>query len=223
MKKLLLFILPVVLLTGCGVNTTPYLNDPVTTRVNLERANYRIVKQVSGYSSASYVLGIGGLSQRALQGNALDDMYANAKLTGNQQIINITTTQSMKLIIIYGKREVWAHGTVIEFIEDEKPAPAPVMVSAPVPVMVEEPAQPAAPKAQAAQAAQPVKKAAVSEADKFYIAYLMKTGHVNNDYRDELKAQFDMDQIMKYVQRYTTSDLNKLGKDHNKALNKYYK
>ena len=56
--------------------------------------------------------------KKALETNAISEMYKNAKLTGNQQIINITTTQSVESWVgIYTKRKVIAHGYVIEFEE----------------------------------------------------------------------------------------------------------
>ena len=117
MKKLILFFSTILLMSSCGINHTPYSNEPVTTQVNLKHANYRIVKQVDGFASANYVLGIGGLSKKSLEGNAIADMYQKAELVGNQQIINITTTQSVKVILIYVKRQICAHGYVIEFID----------------------------------------------------------------------------------------------------------
>lgn len=115
--KFLLICIVVVCLTGCaGLNTTAYQNDPVETKVVLSGANYKIVKEVEGEWSAVYIFGIGGLSKKALTNNAVGKMYENAKLTGNQQIINITTTVSSKNIMgVYSKSYAKAHGYVIEF------------------------------------------------------------------------------------------------------------
>lgn len=118
--KAILFCLVAVLFASCaGLNTTPYSNNPVETKVVLSESNYKIVKEVSGKWSATYVFGIGGLSKKALTTNAISEMYKNAELTGNQQIINITTTTSAEAwaLGIYSKYHAVAHGYVIEFEE----------------------------------------------------------------------------------------------------------
>ena len=122
MKLAKLFIMSMVatLLIGCaGVNMTPYKNDPVETKVVLAEDNYTIVKEVEGEWSATYVFGIGGLRKTALETNAIGEMYKNAHLTGNQQIINITTTRSVETwaLGIYAKYKVVARGYVIEFVK----------------------------------------------------------------------------------------------------------
>ena len=115
--KFLCISLLAVLFSGCaGLNLTPYANDPVETKVILSESNYNIVKEVSGEWSATYIFGIGGLSKKALRNNAVSEMYKNAELKGNQQIINITTTHSVESwALIYTKVRATAHGYVIEF------------------------------------------------------------------------------------------------------------
>ena len=117
--KFLFVSLLAVLFASCsGLNMTPYATDPVETKVVLSESNYHIVKEVSGEWSATYVFGIGGLSKKALNNNAISEMYKNAELQGNQQIINITTTQSVESwALIYSKVRAIAHGYVIEFEE----------------------------------------------------------------------------------------------------------
>ena len=117
--KTILFCLVAVLFASCaGLNMTPYANDPVETKVILSEPNYHIVKEVSGEWTATYIFGIGGLSKKALETNAVSEMYKNAGLTGNQQIINITTTQSVETwALVYSKVRAIAHGYVIEFEE----------------------------------------------------------------------------------------------------------
>ena len=116
--KFFMISMAAVLLASCaGKNMTPYKNDPVETKVIIKEGNYNIVKEVSGEWTATYVFGIGGLKKKALETNAISEMYKNAQLTGSQQIINITTTQSVEAWAfgIYAKMRVIAHGYVIEF------------------------------------------------------------------------------------------------------------
>ncbi len=116
--KTILFCLVAVLFASCaGLNFTPYANNPVETKVILSESNYHIVKEVSGEWSATYIFGIGGLSKKSLKNNAVSEMYKNAGLTGNQQIVNVTTTLSVENWFVYSKHRAIAHGYVIEFEE----------------------------------------------------------------------------------------------------------
>lgn len=116
--KTILFCLVAVLFASCaGLNFTPYANNPVETKVILSESNYHIVKEVSGEWSATYIFGIGGLSKKSLKNNAVSEMYKNAGLTGNQQIVNVTTTLSVENWFVYSKYRAIAHGYVIEFEE----------------------------------------------------------------------------------------------------------
>ena len=85
------------------------------TKLILQDGNYHIVGQVEGEYSATYILGCGGLSKKALTTNAISEMYKNANLTGNQQIINITTTTSIENGVGYSKPRAIARGYIIEF------------------------------------------------------------------------------------------------------------
>lgn len=114
--KLFLCCLMAVLFASCaGVNMSFYRNNPAETKVVLTESNYHIVGQAEGEWSATYVFGIGGLSKKALTTNAISEMYKNANLTGNQQIINITTTTSIENWVVYSKHRAIARGYIIEF------------------------------------------------------------------------------------------------------------
>lgn len=112
----------ILLLTSCaGFNYSPYSNEPVETKVVLTQDNYRIVKQVEGEWSARYIFGIGGMKYKTVTTNALSEMYKNAHLVGNQQIINITTTTTIQSWIgIVIRRTVIARGYVIEFLPSKQ-------------------------------------------------------------------------------------------------------
>jgi hypothetical protein len=116
--KAILFCLVAVLFASCaGVNTTPYTHNMPETKVILKEANYKIVGQVEGEWSATYVFGIGGFTKKSLKNNAISEMYKNANLTGTQQIINITTTTSVANYLLYTKTRAVARGYIIEFVE----------------------------------------------------------------------------------------------------------
>ena len=111
------------LLTGCGTNQAPVQNYPAVTEVQLNRNNFRIVGEVYGYSRQVYVFGIGGLSKKSLEKNAIMDMYENANLQGSQAIVNITSSVSTVIAAyFFSQKQVVARGTIIEFIDDSAPA-----------------------------------------------------------------------------------------------------
>ena len=62
-----------------------------------------------------YFLGIGGLSKKALQNNAVADLTKNAGLTGSQALVNITVKASVAEYIFVTKVTYYAEATVIEF------------------------------------------------------------------------------------------------------------
>ena len=97
-KLLLLCCITAIGFSSCvGLTNIPAARLP-QTHVVLKENNFRYVKPVQGEWSATYVLGIGGLSQKALENNSVADMYTKADLKNNQTIINATTTYSVSYI-----------------------------------------------------------------------------------------------------------------------------
>ena len=71
---------------------------------------------MSASASTTYVLGIGGLSRKALKQNAVADMMNKAELVGSQEVINITTKVSTRVITpLFVRVTVTAYGTVVQF------------------------------------------------------------------------------------------------------------
>lgn len=105
------------LLSSCGVtnnmNSNLNLNN---TSVVLSQANFRVVKTVSSSASATYVFGIGGLSQRALRANAVAELTKKAELTGSQALVNVNVRTSAKMILFFNEMTFYAEGTVVEFL-----------------------------------------------------------------------------------------------------------
>ena len=114
--KFFLGCLVAVLFASCaGINTTPYDHNMPETKLILKEANYKIVGQVEGEWSATYVFGIGGLGKKALKDNAIAELTKKANLTGSQALVNVTVKSSSKFIFFYTKVTAHAEGTVIEF------------------------------------------------------------------------------------------------------------
>jgi PBP1b-binding outer membrane lipoprotein LpoB len=110
----------VILLSGCGVNSglmNQYSVNGANTNVVLEKKNFKVVETVSGEATDNYWFFIGGFKQ-TLVAKAKQKMIENAKLDGTSKaIINVTLEEHNKFMLIYIKRTITVHGTVIEFTE----------------------------------------------------------------------------------------------------------
>ena len=108
-------VLGILSVSSCGVSVAvmPALNE---TNIVLSQNNFKVIGDVQGQSQATYVLGIGGLSKKALEANAINDMINAANLKGSQTVTNIRTHVSATDILgIYNKVVITVTGTVIEF------------------------------------------------------------------------------------------------------------
>ena len=121
MKHLSLLVTSVLLLlfaTGCGVSSYMTQNQNQNqTNVVLSDSNYKVVKTVEATVTNSYVFGIGGLSKKALMSNAVSELTKKANLTGSQALVNVTVQVQNKIILVWNRKTVVAHGTVVEFID----------------------------------------------------------------------------------------------------------
>ena len=120
--KRLFFVVAVVcatLLAGCSAHLYQSSNGNVAkTEVVLSGKNFRVVGMVEGVATATRILGIGGLSDKAVRSNAVAEMFKNAKLYGSQTIININVKQTeLGLPPFYWRTTYSATGTIVEFIE----------------------------------------------------------------------------------------------------------
>lgn len=108
--------LAAVMLSSCGMTSHRISNYNVAqTTLKLSCDNFEVIGNVEGTSHATYVLGIGGVSRRAVKENAIADMYRNANLTGAQAVINVTTTVKARFYFLWVKYDFIASGQIIEF------------------------------------------------------------------------------------------------------------
>ncbi|MEO0404355.1 MAG: DUF6567 family protein [Bacteroidota bacterium] len=110
-----------VLLSSCGINSSMVQTiNQNQTSVVLQERNFVVIDQVSGKDSASYVLGFGGWTNRALTQSAYREMTNNAGLIGESRaIINITYETHRSMIgPLFMKKTVFVHGVVVEFTDD---------------------------------------------------------------------------------------------------------
>ena len=102
--------------TSCAFNTTNYQNqNSVNTVVDLSKADYEIIGTVEGTCQQTYVFGIGGLSKKSLNENALSDMYKNANLQTGEAIIYPTVSNSVGNYLIVNVVKAKATGYKVKF------------------------------------------------------------------------------------------------------------
>lgn len=106
--------------TGCGVMDHLTANANLTqTQVQLSSNNYKVIGQVVGAATDTYILGMfGGLSKSTLANNSYAEMLKNANLKDSQTIIHITTTTKVKDYVLWLKVSSVTTGIVIEFVDD---------------------------------------------------------------------------------------------------------
>ncbi|MCR4658744.1 MAG: hypothetical protein K5650_00420 [Bacteroidales bacterium] len=103
-------------LTSCAGFSSLNHNAVNQTEVVLQSNNYKIIKNVDGSTTSSYIFGIGGNTKQTMKDNAISAMFRNADLQNNQAVININYTVATRTILgIYLETKVTAYGTVIEF------------------------------------------------------------------------------------------------------------
>ena len=119
-KILSIVFLTSILMTSCGIHSAMVRNiNNNTTNVELSKKNFKVIDRVSGKSTAIYVLGIGGLSNKALIEKAKTKMLENANLIGGAKaIINLTTESHISIVYyFFFQRTVTVSGHIVEFTE----------------------------------------------------------------------------------------------------------
>lgn len=118
MKKLLFIISTAMLLSSCAGLT--HITTPQSVALN--QANFKFIKSVSAETSAIYILGIGGLSQKATE-DVIELLRAKADLQANQALadIRIKTTIKHFLAGLVINRTLTASATVVEFYDTKVP------------------------------------------------------------------------------------------------------
>ena len=108
----------VLLLASCGISQNLTSNANLNqTNVVLSQKNFHVVKTVQASVSATYIFGLGGISQKALKNNAVAELTKKANLKGSQALVNITVKNTAKMFLFIGKVTYYAEATVIEFDE----------------------------------------------------------------------------------------------------------
>lgn len=121
MRKIILMIslMTSVLLVSCGGSASIVGNHTsYQTNVELSKKNFTVLEKVSGVSTNTYILGIGGMQNRALLEKAKNDMMSKAQLSGSKAVVNITYDKHISgFFPFYSKVTYTVSGYIIEFTE----------------------------------------------------------------------------------------------------------
>lgn len=120
-NKFILLTVCTFILSGCAgfhqLQTTP--------SVSLDRANFKMIRQVEGTETSVYILGIGGMSPWARNNNAINKMIKKAELKDNQAIAYISTRTNSHFYFPFGliasSVTTVATGWVVEFTDGAAP------------------------------------------------------------------------------------------------------
>lgn len=104
-----------ILITGCSM-TNGFIGHSIQTDVQLNHANFTVLKTVTGSASATYILGIGP-SDQDLMNQARQNMINKADLMGKSRaIINVTTDLETDFFyVIWIRKTAYVSGEVVEF------------------------------------------------------------------------------------------------------------
>ena len=121
-KAFLIIFLSSILMTSCatGLHSGKFFNvNNNNTNVVLTKNNFKVVEKVTGNSTATYILGIGGISNKALIAKAKTNMLENANLIGNAKaIINFTTeVHTTQINPFFSRKTITVSAHIIEFTE----------------------------------------------------------------------------------------------------------
>lgn len=248
MKKVFYFMLVVVLASSCatGYYAPHNINQFGTqTQVVLSEANFRIVRHLevvidinnsnlkradvekSAYAELvrrANLTGSQALINVVIEEVRRDKLYVFLTLFSGVRASKIT-------------QHVAARGTIIEFLDkngnpiqsvanqgtapvasttstniDSKSASTSYQGSAPrIGQTIETKAE-----VQQEQASQ--SETSVTEADKYYIVWLIKTGHLKQGRIKELKQRFDFDELRMLSDKYSEDELHRMSKGHDRKL-----
>jgi len=248
MKKVFYFMLVVVLASSCatGYYAPHNINQFGTqTQVILSEANFRIVRHLE------VVIDINNsnLKRADVEKSAYAELIRRANLTGSQALINVVIEEVRRdklyvfLTLFSGVRaskitqHVAARGTIIEFLDkngnpiqsEAYQGSAPVDSTTSTNIDSKSAStsyQGSAPRSNQTDVQEQQQQASesetsVTEADKCYIAWLVKTGHIKQGRVKELKQRFDFDELKVLSEKYSEEELHRMSKGHDRKLARF--
>ena len=112
--KRLLSLIPFLLIGISSCMTTH--KGSFQTNVVLSEPNYKYIRTVSGEATATYFLAAGSRNGRDVLQEAKENLYKNADLTANQEIVNVSLTENKSNgILIFRSHTFLLTADVIEW------------------------------------------------------------------------------------------------------------
>jgi len=99
--------------SGCSW-TSGDLNHAIVTQVQLNQANFTVVKSMVGTAKASYYFGVGPAEQDLI-GQAKRDLITKAQLKGSQAVVNVTTDIMHSGFFFWSEKKAYVSAEVVEF------------------------------------------------------------------------------------------------------------
>lgn len=116
-KALILVVYSVIFISSFNSCATFHTGSYVSS-VSLSEPNYIYIKKASGSSSVTYFLGLGGSGKSTMIEHAKEDLYRNANLKDNQEIANVTISETFSTVILFSSKRIEIHADVIEWVTD---------------------------------------------------------------------------------------------------------
>lgn len=211
------------------------------TQVILSEANFRIVRHLDVVIDINDT----NLKRADVEKNAYAELVRRANLTGSQALINVVIEEVRRdklyvfLTLFSGVRaskitqHVAARGTIIEFLDKNGNPIHSVANQGTAPVTSTTSNNTASESTNASYQgsaplsgqtietnaeAQQGQAISVTEADKCYIAWLYKTGHLKQNRIKELRRRFDFAELKMLSEKYSEEELHRMSKGHDKKL-----
>jgi uncharacterized protein YbjQ (UPF0145 family) len=106
-------------ISNCGGSASVIGNSTICqTNVELYKKSFNVLGAITGVSTNTYILGIGGSGNRALVQKAKNEMVKKANLSGSKAIVNVTYDKHYNgFIPFFSKITVTASANIVEFTE----------------------------------------------------------------------------------------------------------
>ena len=236
MRKSMYLLLVVLITTGCARDYYAPRNVNqfgIQTQVVLDRANYRIVRNVD------IVLEVdnSNLQLMDVEKSAYAKLLREANLTGSQALINVVIEEIRREKtnifrryfsgLVKVKQYVAARGTIIEFLDaNGQPIPsqsAPSIEKSDDNRQITEESKNTPQSLEQMNLPDEWKRAemAKKEENKAYVALLIKTNKLDSKYKNEISSIFQFEEIVQFIQSKTIDELRTMAKKHSKCFDKY--
>ena len=197
----------------------------VSTNVVLSQANFRILRNVEIVVEVNN----SNLRRADVEKSAFAELLRRYPLTGSQAYINVIVEEIRRASYGMGwhptklKQHVAVRATIIEFLQENgQPIPS---VESPYNTAPQRVVKSESQTKMGSQEDKPLSAAEIQMANKYYIAWLSKTGHLSYDKKlqAELNKLFNMKEINTLKNQYKTNELETRINGYDKKLERFAK